>query len=163
MAVCTMEKANSIVNRLAEETRLQVSHIFLAMLVLFIMMTMMSPRIFNSAPAVVPRFKALDGAFDRTPQALSAVVVDEMHLVGDDQRGFLLEPMLTKLRMVCPTKVQVCAAVDILLKFWWLHIHIRRGVADIIFHFDIDILCTTTILPVHAPSLEKELVFGWLF
>lgn len=40
-------------------------------------------------------------------QALSAVVVDELHLIGDGQRGFLLELMLTKLRMMCPAKVQV--------------------------------------------------------
>lgn len=40
-------------------------------------------------------------------QALSIVVVDEMHLIGDSQRGFLLELMLSKLRMVCSAKVQV--------------------------------------------------------
>lgn len=62
----------------------------------------------------MPRLNAFDVVFDRNPQALSAVVVDEMHLIGDDQRGFLLEPMLSKLRMVCPTKVQVFAALGIL-------------------------------------------------
>ena len=35
-----------------------------------------------------------------------------MHLIADGQRGFLLELMLSKLRMVCPTKVQVRARVD---------------------------------------------------
>ncbi|CAM9598989.1 unnamed protein product, partial [Ectocarpus sp. 12 AP-2014] len=61
VAICTMEKANSIVNRLAEEKRLA---------------------------------------------ALSAVVVDEMHLIGDRARGFLLELMLTKQRLLCPNNVQ---------------------------------------------------------
>lgn len=40
-------------------------------------------------------------------QALSAVVVDEMHLIGDTARGFLLELMLTKQRLLCPHNVQV--------------------------------------------------------
>ncbi|CAN0305809.1 unnamed protein product, partial [Ectocarpus fasciculatus] len=62
VAICTMEKANSIVNRLAEEKRLA---------------------------------------------ALSAVVVDEMHLIGDRARGFLLELMLTKQRLLCPNSVQL--------------------------------------------------------
>lgn len=40
-------------------------------------------------------------------KALSAVVVDEMHLIGDTARGFLLELMLTKQRLLCPNSVQV--------------------------------------------------------
>lgn len=40
-------------------------------------------------------------------KALSAVVVDEMHLIGDSARGFLLELMLTKQRLLCPNSVQV--------------------------------------------------------
>ena len=46
-------------------------------------------------------------------QALSAVVVDEMHLIGDGQRGFLLELMLTKLRMIRPAKVQVRGVMSV--------------------------------------------------
>ncbi|CAM9144280.1 unnamed protein product [Scytosiphon promiscuus] len=61
VAICTIEKANSIVNRLAEEKRLK---------------------------------------------GLSAVVVDEMHLIGDKSRGFLLELMLTKQRLLCPQSTQ---------------------------------------------------------
>ncbi|CAM9118141.1 unnamed protein product, partial [Hapterophycus canaliculatus] len=61
VAICTIEKANSIVNRLAEERRLE---------------------------------------------GLSAVVVDEMHLIGDKSRGFLLELMLTKHRLLCPKRTQ---------------------------------------------------------
>eukprot|EP00752_Nemacystus_decipiens_P002246 g2129.t1 len=69
VAICTIEKANSIVNRLAEEKRLQV---------------------------------------------LSAVVVDEMHLIGDTARGFLLELMLTKQRLLCPNSVQlVCLSATL--------------------------------------------------
>lgn len=52
MAICTIEKANSLVNRLLEE---------------------------------------------RATHTLGAVVVDELHMIGDEHRGYLLELMLTKL------------------------------------------------------------------
>lgn len=48
-------------------------------------------------------------------KALSAVVVDEMHLIGDPARGFLLELMLAKERLLCPKSVQA-------RRPWW---HIR--------------------------------------
>ncbi|KAJ3673940.1 hypothetical protein LUZ60_005932 [Juncus effusus] len=53
VAVCTIEKANSLVNRLLEEGRLS---------------------------------------------ELGIIVIDELHMVGDQHRGYLLELMLTKLR-----------------------------------------------------------------
>lgn len=52
IAICTIEKANSIVNRVLEE---------------------------------------------RATHSLGAVVVDELHMIGDEHRGYLLELMLTKL------------------------------------------------------------------
>ncbi|KZV31628.1 helicase and polymerase-containing protein TEBICHI [Dorcoceras hygrometricum] len=53
IAVCTIEKANSLVNRLLEESRLS---------------------------------------------ELGTIVIDELHMVSDQSRGYLLELMLTKLR-----------------------------------------------------------------
>ncbi|XP_024986361.1 helicase and polymerase-containing protein TEBICHI [Cynara cardunculus var. scolymus] len=53
VAVCTIEKANSLLNRLLEEGRLQ---------------------------------------------EVGIIVIDELHMVGDQHRGYLLELMLTKLR-----------------------------------------------------------------
>ncbi|GJQ84592.1 putative DNA-directed DNA polymerase [Trypoxylus dichotomus] len=56
MAICTIEKANSLVNRLLEEGKLS---------------------------------------------DVGAVIVDEMHLIGDPSRGYLLELLLTKLSFMC--------------------------------------------------------------
>jgi DNA polymerase theta len=53
VAVCTIEKANSLVNKLLEDGRLS---------------------------------------------ELGVIVIDELHMVGDQHRGYLLELMLTKLR-----------------------------------------------------------------
>ncbi|PKA67186.1 DEAD-box ATP-dependent RNA helicase ISE2, chloroplastic [Apostasia shenzhenica] len=53
VAVCTIEKANSLINRLLEEERLS---------------------------------------------EVGIIVIDELHMVGDEHRGYLLELMLTKLR-----------------------------------------------------------------
>jgi DNA polymerase theta len=55
IAVCTIEKANSLLNRLLEENKVST---------------------------------------------LGVVVVDEMHLIGDPHRGYLLELFLTKILFV---------------------------------------------------------------
>ena len=55
IAVCTIEKANGLVNRLMEDGRLH---------------------------------------------NVGAIVVDEMHLIGDTSRGYLLELLLTKVLYV---------------------------------------------------------------
>ncbi|RKP03260.1 hypothetical protein CXG81DRAFT_9766, partial [Caulochytrium protostelioides] len=58
MAICTIEKANSIVNQLIESGQIQ---------------------------------------------DLGIVVVDEMHMIGDENRGYMIELMLTKLRFLKPS------------------------------------------------------------
>lgn len=56
MAICTIEKANSLINRLLEEDKLS---------------------------------------------EIGAIIVDEMHLIGDYSRGYLLELLLTKVNFMC--------------------------------------------------------------
>ena len=68
IAVCTIEKANSLLNRLLEEN------------------------------------KALS--------SLGIVVVDEMHMIGDPHRGYLLELFLTKIRYIAGCKGQNGRAVN---------------------------------------------------
>ena len=55
IAICTIEKANSLVNRLMEERKMS---------------------------------------------SLGMVVIDEMHMIGDGHRGYLLELMLSKIRFL---------------------------------------------------------------
>lgn len=61
IAVCTIEKANSLLNRLMEEKKVST---------------------------------------------LGVVVVDEMHMIGDPFRGYLLELFLTKIRFVTEQAAQ---------------------------------------------------------
>lgn len=67
LAVCTIEKANSIVNKLLENSNLQ---------------------------------------------ALGMIVIDEVHLISDPQRGYILELLLTKILFMCEKfqhKIQIVA------------------------------------------------------
>ncbi|KAL7748703.1 hypothetical protein RI367_005856 [Sorochytrium milnesiophthora] len=80
IAVCTMEKANGLVNKLLEEDRIH---------------------------------------------ELAVVVVDELHMIGDESRGYLLELLLTKLRVAAGGHIQLIGMsatlpnVDVLAK--WLN------------------------------------------
>lgn len=74
VAVCTIEKANNLINRLIEEERLSDLGRSLYILSCFVY-------------ALVYRFANFTGI----------VVVDEMHLVSDSHRGYLLELLLTKI------------------------------------------------------------------
>uniref|UniRef100_G3PUF7 DNA polymerase theta n=1 Tax=Gasterosteus aculeatus TaxID=69293 RepID=G3PUF7_GASAC len=70
VAVCTIEKANSLVNRLIEEDDMAL--------------------LGNTTDTRVRLIFAL----------LGMVVVDELHMVGDSGRGYLLELLLTKIRYI---------------------------------------------------------------
>ncbi len=39
---------------------------------------------------------------DKKQDILATVVIDELHLIGDANRGYLIEVMLTKLINACP-------------------------------------------------------------
>ncbi|KAJ3090357.1 hypothetical protein HK102_004011 [Quaeritorhiza haematococci] len=62
IAICTIEKANSLVNKIMEEGKMDT---------------------------------------------LGIVVVDELHMIGDDSRGYLLELLLTKMRFVASNQLQI--------------------------------------------------------
>lgn len=62
VAICTIEKANSIINHLIEE---------------------------------------------KTLSDIGAIIIDELHLVGDYSRGYLLELLLTKILYICKTQSDV--------------------------------------------------------
>ncbi|KAJ3019598.1 hypothetical protein HKX48_001963 [Thoreauomyces humboldtii] len=85
IAYCTIEKANSLVNRLIEEDKLE---------------------------------------------DLGIVVVDEIHMAGDPQRGYLLELLLTKLSFILDGKLQIVAMsatlpnIDIFKRWLKSHLYI---------------------------------------
>lgn len=83
VAVCTIEKANSLINKLIEEDGVALLGNTHVMLVFSLLYTLHreSNSIFLSA-------------------RLGMVVVDELHMVGDSGRGYLLELLLTKIRYV---------------------------------------------------------------
>ncbi|XP_076835722.1 DNA polymerase theta isoform X2 [Brachyhypopomus gauderio] len=63
VAVCTIEKANGLINRLIEEDKMDL---------------------------------------------LGTIVVDELHMVGDSGRGYLLELLLTKIQYIAKRRTQKC-------------------------------------------------------
>lgn len=83
VAVCTIEKANSLINRLIEEDGMALLGNTRVILTFSLVYTLRreSNSIFISA-------------------LLGMIVVDELHMVGDSGRGYLLELLLTKIRYV---------------------------------------------------------------
>lgn len=75
VAVCTIEKANSLINRLIEEDN----------------MGLLGK---NTIFVLLPRVSLW---YERLIFPPGMVVVDELHMVGDSGRGYLLELLLTKI------------------------------------------------------------------
>ncbi|KAL1915366.1 uncharacterized protein VTP21DRAFT_6824 [Calcarisporiella thermophila] len=85
IAICTIEKANSLVNRLLEEGRLA---------------------------------------------EIGIVVVDELHMIGNENRGYLLELLLTKMMVVLKDDLQIIGMsatlpnIDVLANWLKAHLYI---------------------------------------
>lgn len=75
VAVCTIEKANSLINRLIEEDNMGL--------------------LGTNTISLVASGRRCD--FESLIFAPGMVVVDELHMVGDSGRGYLLELLLTKI------------------------------------------------------------------
>lgn len=97
VAVCTIEKANSLINRLIEEDGM---------------------ALLGNTHAILS-FSLLHGVHRESncifiSVLLGMVVVDELHMVGDSGRGYLLELLLTKIRYVAQ-KQNITGFVSIVL------------------------------------------------
>uniref|UniRef100_H2Z460 RNA helicase n=1 Tax=Ciona savignyi TaxID=51511 RepID=H2Z460_CIOSA len=68
IAICTIEKANNIINKLIEE---------------------------------------------KSTEQIAMLVVDELHMIGDDGRGYLLELLLTKIRLLCFEASCLCQVIGL--------------------------------------------------
>lgn len=81
VAVCTIEKANSLINRLIEED---------------------SMGLLGNTPVMMCVFLSIKQSLIVYVICvlLGMVVVDELHMVGDSGRGYLLELLLTKIRYI---------------------------------------------------------------
>ena len=103
VAVCTIEKANSLVNRLMEEGKLdQLGKYTWVTRVLIVASALPEELILNTVfKTHNPRTYCVS-VLSFNPMCVLAgiIVVDELHMVGDAHRGYLLELLLTKIRYV---------------------------------------------------------------
>lgn len=86
LAVCTIEKANSLVNRYLSDIIFFKCIYFYGNVYHFVIFQHYCFSLYNRLME------------ENELASLGAVVVDELHLLGDPHRGYLLELLLTKLK-----------------------------------------------------------------
>lgn len=88
VAVCTIEKANGLINRLIEEDRMDLLGNLCCSCYMSCVLCDINAQ--DSTFFFLSFFLAL----------LGIVVVDELHMLGDSGRGYLLELLLTKIQYI---------------------------------------------------------------
>ncbi len=90
VAICTIEKANSLLNRLIEDNKIADLGKWIVLIrILSCLVTM------KRAYSVFVLWTQHGNI-----REIGVLVIDELHMIGDSSRGYLLELLLTKLKYI---------------------------------------------------------------